>query len=65
MQMSSFQAVKEFVTGLELKYCDTYAITNLSIERELTENIDSMAHQIPFCVVLGKILFTILAIYYL
>jgi hypothetical protein len=51
------QAVKEFVTAVKLAYSDTYAITNLSIERELTENIDTMAYQIPVSVVVGRNVF--------
>jgi hypothetical protein len=51
------QAVKEFVTAVKLVYSDTYAITNLSIERELTENIDTMAYQIPVSVVVGRNVF--------
>ena len=51
------QAVKEFVTAVDLAYSDTYAITNLSIERELTENIDTMAYQIPVSVVVGRNVF--------
>ena len=61
VSQSSSQAAKEFVSGLLLEFCDLYAITNLSLERELTGNIDSMAHQIPFSVVLGMIFCIVLS----